>query len=101
MFVYLIQNLETSKYKIGVSKNPQKRIKQLQTGSGEELKLISVYETENARKIESALHNKFLMYKTNGEWFEFGISEEVDFTKTCKKIDEGIIFLKKSGNIFI
>lgn len=101
MYIYLIQNQESSKYKIGVSKNPQKRIQQLQTGSGEKLKLIHTFETNNARKVESALHNKYLHFKTIGEWFDLSLSEEVVFLQECSKIDEKINYLKDQGNIFI
>ena len=101
MYIYLIQNLETSRYKIGVSKNPKKRIKQLQTGSGEELKLIHTFETDNARKIESALHNMYRQHKTMGEWFNLSLSEEHVFIKECTKINENINYLKNQGNIFI
>jgi hypothetical protein len=100
-FIYLIQNLETSRYKIGISKNPTKRIKTLQTGSGEELKLINTYETPNARKIESILHNIYESKRTIGEWFEISLTEEVKFIDECKKIEENIKFLRNQGNIFI
>ena len=83
-FIYLIQNLETSRYKIGISKHPQKRIKQLQTGSGEELKLIHTYESD-----------------THGEWFDISLSEEVVLISECTKIDKNIKILKDQGNIFI
>lgn len=101
MFVYLIQNLETSNYKIGVSKNPNKRLKQLQTASGEELKLVATFETTNARKVESALHNQYSPYKTQGEWFNISLVEEVSFGEICSKIDENITYLRNNGNIFI
>lgn len=100
-FIYLIQNLETSKYKIGISKNPNKRIKQLQTGSGEELKLIHTFETSNARTIELTLHNIYLLQKTHGEWFNLSIVEEIKFLEECKKIDNNINILKNLDNKFI
>ena len=100
-FIYLIQNLETSRYKIGISKHPQKRIKQLQTGSGEELKLIHTYESDNVRKIETALHNRYSAQNTHGEWFDISLSEEVVFISECTKIDKNIKILKDQGNIFI
>jgi len=47
--VYLIQSLENSYYKIGVSKDPKKRIKQLQTGNSSELKLVESYPSDFAK----------------------------------------------------
>ena len=40
--IYLIQSQEDGYYKIGVSKHPKKRVKQLQTGNSSELKLLNV-----------------------------------------------------------
>lgn len=37
MFIYLIRLSENSYYKIGITKNINKRIKQLQTGNAEEI----------------------------------------------------------------
>ena len=100
-FVYLIQSLEEGYYKIGVSKNPNKRLKQLQTGNSSQLKLIESYPSEYAHKIEKTIHN-FLSYaKKEGEWFDMGLPEATSFNEKCKKIEENIITLKKSGNVFI
>ena len=41
--IYLIKNSEDDTYKIGVAKNPQNRIKQLQTGNSAELLLIETF----------------------------------------------------------
>lgn len=100
-FIYLIQSLENSYYKIGVSKNPKRRIKQLQTGNASELRLIDTYESEYAYKIEKTLQRKYSYLKKKGEWFDMSITNEVFFTQECQKIEESIIFLKKNDNIFI
>lgn len=100
-YVYLIQSLEDSYYKIGVSKHPKKRIKQLQTGNSSELKLIESYQSEFAHKIEKALQRRYSYLKKEGEWFELSVENEVSFNSECKKIEKTILFLKKSGNVFI
>lgn len=100
-YIYLIQSLESSRYKIGISKNPKKRIKELQTGSNEEIKLIHQYESEYARKIETTLHNRYAHLKTHGEWFSLTLSEEVVFIEECIKIEKNILILKEQGNTFI
>ena len=100
-YVYLIQNLETSKYKIGVSKHPKKRVKQLQTGSGEEIKLIHEFKSQFPRKVETALHNRYGHLRAEGEWFLITLSEEVVFIKECTKIEKNISNLKEQGNFFI
>jgi len=98
--VYLIR-ANDGRYKIGIAKEPKQRIRQLQTGNSDELTLIETYESENAFKIESILHNRFSHARQNGEWFDLSITEEVNFVAMCKSIEESITFLKKTNNCFI
>ena len=100
-YIYLIQSLENSYYKIGVSKHPQKRLSEHQTGNSSELKLIETFESDLAYQIEGILHRRYSHLKKNGEWFDLGISNEVSFIKECKQIEENLIFMKKDGNTFI
>ena len=99
--IYLIQSLENGYYKIGVSKHPKKRVKQLQTGNSSELKLIESYQSEYAHKIERSLQRRYSYLKKEGEWFDLSIKEDVGFLTDCKQIEENIIILKKNGNVFI
>lgn len=100
-YVYLIQSLEEGYYKIGVSKNPKKRLKQLQTGNSSELKLINFYPSEYADKIEKTIHNLLSHNKKEGEWFDIDLPEILSFNEKCKKIEENFASLKNSGNVFI
>jgi len=100
-YIYLIQSQEDGYYKIGVSKHPKKRIKELQTGNSSELKLIWSFESEYPHLVERALQRRYDHLRKEGEWFDLSINEDVSFLTDCKEIDESIINLKKSGNIFI
>lgn len=100
-YVYLMQSLENGYYKIGASKNPQKRIEQLQTGNSSKIKLINKFLTEFSTKIESSLHNLYSHTQKNGEWFDLSIKEEQEFHIECEKIEKNIKILKESGNVFI
>lgn len=100
-YIYLIQSLEDGYYKIGVSKHPNKRIKELNTGNSSPLKLIETYQTEYADKIERALQRRYAHLHKKGEWFDMSISNEVSFRKECQNIEEMIAFLKKNDNVFI
>ena len=93
--------MEDGFYKIGVSKHPKKRLKQLQTGNSSELKLIESYQSDHANKIEKILQRKFSYLKKEGEWFDLGISQEITFIMDCKQIEEMINILKVNGNVFI
>jgi hypothetical protein len=99
--IYLIKSIKYGCYKIGVSKNPDKRLKQLQTGNPSELELLCVYDSEIAFKIEKVLHNTFNINKEHGEWFDLSIKDEFYFINECKKIDETLKFLIKNENKFV
>lgn len=74
-YMYIIAD-QNNHIKVGISKNPDKRIKQLQTGHPTKLQLIYVEEFECSRnhllKIEELVHRKISeKYKhASGEWFE-------------------------------
>lgn len=99
--IYLIKSLDESCYKIGVSKNPTKRIRQLQTGNSYELELIYEYKTENAYKIESILHRRYSHLNKNKEWFDLSILEEVSFLSECMRIENDLKILIDSENHYI
>ena len=100
-YIYLIQSLETGYYKIGISKNPNKRIETLQTGNSSPLKLIITYQSEFSSQIEKTLHRKYLLFQKVGEWFDLELFNEVNFINDCKKIEQNLIFLKENNNVFI
>jgi hypothetical protein len=87
--VYLIRTND-GRYKIGIAKNPNKRVLQLQTGNSEPLELIETYQSERASKIESTLHRYYSYGKMMGEWFDLSIKEEAEFIKMCNLIDKAI-----------
>lgn len=99
--IYLIKSLNEGVYKIGVSKDPNKRISQLQTGNSSPLEIMVLYESNNAYKIEKALHRRFYHLNEKGEWFNLSQNEAHSFLDLCTIIDNTILFLKKSDNPFI
>ena len=99
-YVYLIKNMVDGTYKIGVSKHPNTRLNQNQTGSSGKLVLIETYQSDLAYKIETALHNQYQSSREEGEWFSISLTEELGFIDGCKKIETNIRFLQESGNVF-
>jgi hypothetical protein len=67
--LYFIQSAVTGAVKIGVSKHPSKRLRQLQTGSPHLLRLILVLPEKAS--LERSLHSKMKRGKQTGgtEWF--------------------------------
>ncbi len=100
-YIYLIKSTDTSYYKIGVSKNPTKRIRQHQTGNPSPLTLLYQYGTENAYKIEAILHRRYSHLKKNNEWFDLSVKEDTQFIAECARIEQSLADLKMEGNVFI
>lgn len=80
--LYFIKSEDTQKdteqriiVKIGVSKNPSDRLKELQTGNHNKLTLIKIIECDNYRKLESEMHKFYKQNNKIGEWFEFSVNE--------------------------
>jgi hypothetical protein len=88
--VYLLKSDYTGFYKIGVSKHPAKRVKQLETGSSENIAIIHSFSTEIPHKVETALHNMYASYKVNREWYDLPIEADIDFLKTCDKLEKNL-----------
>lgn len=71
--VYLIRRKGTNIYKVGFSKQPEKRLKTLQTGNAETLILIKQWQGD--RELEKKIHDKLRPHiserqrKLKGEWF--------------------------------
>ena len=60
----------SNRIKIGISKNPNLRMKELSTGSGDVIHLVAIWKTkDDAAYVENYLHKTFKQYRVNGEWF--------------------------------
>lgn len=69
-WVYLIGSQQARPVKIGVAKDAESRLTELQIGSPLPLHLI--WKTRGGRSLERALHERFTPYRIHGEWFDFG-----------------------------
>ena len=80
-FVYLIHMEGTKYYKIGMSLDPEMRLKTLQTGNPHNLRLAKTQTVGDMRSAESTLHSLFEAERVPNlsarEWFRFnnGIGE--------------------------
>lgn len=70
--LYIISN-HKGQVKIGISKHPEKRLKQLQTGNPHPLKLEGVFHVEDY--YEKRLHYLLRNFKARhkGEWFNISV----------------------------
>ena len=81
VYLYIIQHGSEDVCKIGISSNPEERLKGLQTGTPRILTLIAMMEfasREIALGVESLLHMFFDENRLNGEWFEVNPSHVCD-----------------------
>lgn len=98
-YVYMIQKGYGS-IKIGVSNNPEFRLKQLQTGNHGSLYLIAKFPFESRKEAESMekdLHVKFQSYRLEGEWFKKGI---LRLFKSRSKLFPNIFCNHEKGKCF-
>lgn len=69
-WIYLIHAQGTSRYKIGRSIDPSKRLERLQQQCPFPLKLIATFYTDDCIADEGRLHRLAKVYCKHGEWFE-------------------------------
>ena len=77
MFLYCIAN-ESGYCKFGFSREPSRRLRALQTGSGETLRLIETLavEADRVRELERLLHTEIGLHRrVRGEWFSISGEE--------------------------
>lgn len=96
--IYLIRRTDKNAYKIGKSKNPKKRIKQLQTANDSILELLYEFSSNYPDKLERFLHLHFHIKKMEGEWFELSNEQVLNFLNTCKEKEDLLVVL--SDNYF-
>lgn len=74
-YVYLLHAVGTDRYKIGRTKSSvQKRVKSLQTGCANKLRIVAILVDKNERTLEQRLHHRFRQFRRHGEWFTFNSS---------------------------
>ena len=78
-FLYVIAASVTGPVKLGISVDPARRLKQLQTGHAEKLHLYhsAPARLEKARLYERLLHRDISHTKSYGEWFSLTVEQAV------------------------
>jgi predicted GIY-YIG superfamily endonuclease len=71
MYLYVIEANNNGQilYKIGITNDLDKRIKNIRTGNPYPVQYVFNQEIEQASKIERWLHIQFNKYRMEGEWF--------------------------------
>ena len=73
-YVYVAQESTSGRYKIGISKDPERRIKELNIGNPEQLKLIHYFKSNgNKYESETITHKMYAAHRLRSEWFDTAI----------------------------
>ena len=78
-FVYLFHARNTSRYKIGITKNIETRLKSANTHSPYPVSCIAFIKSNDAKALESNLHRHFSEQRVHGEWFELTPAHIAEF----------------------
>lgn len=89
-YVYVIINSTKDICKIGYSKNPYRRLSDVQVGNHLKLRLYLVFK--GGHDTEKRLHAKYRNYRMNGEWFRFEGDLKNNLLK-IKRENENRIFI--------
>jgi len=75
-FLYVIGVHSSGPVKLGISKNPDRRVRQLQTGHSDRLHL---FHTEPVPEgvFERLLHNNLRHRRLRGEWFDLTVEQAI------------------------
>lgn len=85
-YVYLIRYDESGLHKIGLSADPEKRVKAL-AGKGFDLQIIHTISTDQMECLEKYLHQAFSHRRVKREWFRLSRSE-VELVKSVPTTNE-------------
>ena len=82
-YVYVIGS-DNPPYKVGISKNPEARLRALQTGHPGRLRIHHKTETpaHRTKLLETVIHNNLKHSRQTGEWFDLPLDKlllEVEF----------------------
>lgn len=78
-YLYVISEGNSTFKKIGLTgEDPNKRVKQLQTGNPRQLYVVRKIRVSNMKQCETFLHRMFGRYHIRGEWYNLSNFNEFD-----------------------
>jgi len=96
--LYIVKTEEY--YKIGVSREPNKRLSHIRTESPFYCELVTTVKAKNgsAKRLEKLLHENYAKYRKSGEWFDLDNQEvasyimidEIDVQKVKETVHENL-----------
>ena len=102
MAIYFIienEDLMNQRIKIGFSNNLANRLRTLQTGNSRKLALMGWIESNDDRKLEKQLHEKYSACQVLNEWYE--IHNEIVIDELKNSGTNGYIALQSNSGKFL
>lgn len=104
-FVYLVHQEGSNLYKIGLTVDPDRRLKQLNTGNPHWLRFEHLVEVSNMFEAEEELHSYFNSQRLTKykEWFEFApheldrVKRQMEKAAIPQRVHLGRVVLEKAG----
>ncbi len=89
-YLYVIAASDNGPVKLGLSIHPEKRVKQLQTGSVETYHLYhkELVEVSCLKKAEKSLHRLLSHKRMRGEWFDLTVTDAIDEVKFIRMTED-------------
>jgi predicted GIY-YIG superfamily endonuclease len=80
-FIYVIAANPSGPVKLGISNNPEKRVRQLQTGHADTLYVFhkEPVEQERVKIFERLLHRDNRHMRLRGEWFNMSVEHAISY----------------------
>ncbi len=78
--VYILEVRDSGLFKIGITRDIEKRLSQLQTSNPYEFYLIGFYVTPKNKELENLLHKKFQLNRYKREWFKLN---QIEMMQAC------------------
>ncbi len=84
-YIYAIASSPDGPTKIGISIHPEKRVRQLQTGRDDALKLFHKEPVPRSRAqlMEGVIHRENRHRRLKGEWFSISVEQAIQEIKHC------------------
>lgn len=86
-FVYLMRRKAAHLFKIGLSRDPEARRRQVQADLGCQVELLVRVPTSDMRALERRLHNHFQAASVGGEWFALPPRAVGEFQTLARALD--------------
>jgi|HigsolmetaGSP12D_1036236.scaffolds.fasta_scaffold01876_5 T5orf172 domain. len=97
-YIYVIASREEGPVKIGYSDDPSRRLKQLQTGHPETLRIFYQEEIGYGRRkaslLERIIHKQNVHKRLKGEWYDLTVENAI------LEVQYAIIRFGEDGNLY-